>query len=78
MSVVAAQMRHTGNIALVWEVVVFMDWQRVSVGAKADGLLAISCRQGRDDPIFPDAFHDVVAPGSHQVGDVLRRLGLFE
>ena len=77
MPVVAAQMRHAGDLALVGKIVVLLDRECVGVGAQSDGLRAIACGQGRDDAVLADALHDVVAPGSHQVGDVLRRLALL-
>ena len=40
--VVAAQMRHTGDLALVGQVVVLLDRQRVGIGAQADGLCAVA------------------------------------
>src|SRR5688500_4359041 len=74
----AAQMRHTLDCALVRQVVVLLDRTGVGVGAQTDRLLAIADRHRRDDTVLTDALYHVIPPGFHQVGDISRRITLFE
>ena len=68
--VVAAQVRGALDLAPVRKVVVFLDRQRVEVGAKPDGPATIPDRHRGDDPVLPDARRDVVSPLLEQARDV--------
>ena len=70
--VVSTQMRHASDFAFIGQVVIFLNRERVGVGAQTDGLLPVADAQRRDHTVLADALRDLVAPGSHQVGDVLR------
>ena len=69
MSVVTTEMRDARNFALVWKIVVLLNWQGIGISTKSNRLCAVADGQRRDYSMLANTFGDVVAPRLDEVSD---------